>query len=302
MLFIVLQILIIIDFAYDLHDFLVSRSAAYDAKLDAEGFEANLCGNPWNVAYIACCVVFLALTGVGIGLMYGEFPSCGRNTFFITETILVGILYTGASASAALNKGLLTPTIMWAHSAYLAWGAISSDPDVECNPTVNMTDGGSVSLGILIAAAALCWTAFRAAGAGYDLFRKDDASEEKEVAVTVEMPAAEEKNGDPEAGEGGGEGAKDAKSKDGDGPPPDPTAWFFHLVMALASLYLGMLLTNWGNVDGEPLSANPEVSTTSMWVKIFAQWVSYLLYFWTLFAPLICPGRDFGDTHNSFGS
>ena len=60
-LFILLQLLIVVDFAFDLHEFLVGRANDYDEKLEADGYEANVCGNCWRVGYgilaIGCIVL-----------------------------------------------------------------------------------------------------------------------------------------------------------------------------------------------------------------------------------------------------
>merc|ERR1711871_130129 len=81
---------------------------------------------------------------------------------------------------------------------------------------------------------------------------------------------------------------------------PAKNQWFFHFIMAMGSFYMAMLLTNWGNSDttGKALY-NTEISVESMWVKLASQWLSYLLFFWVIFAPVIFPGRDFSDTNNS---
>ena len=41
------------------------------------------------------------------------------------------------------------------------------------------------------------------------------------------------------------------------------------------------------------VSLSPELSTASMWARIGSQWAIYLLYGWTLIAPICCPNRDF---------
>lgn len=87
---------------------------------------------------------------------------------------------------------------------------------------------------------------------------------------------------------------------------------FFHLIFALASMYLAMLMTGWSSSSGEcaPLvllagergvRGHPsntgedkdliDVGWASVWVKIGTQWATALLYVWTLVAPLIFPDR-----------
>lgn len=62
--------------------------------------------------------------------------------------------------------------------------------------------------------------------------------------------------------------------------------WVFHLLMALAGSYMAMAITNWGSADGVPdAQADVTVGKESMWLKIVAQWITMILYLWSLWAP-----------------
>lgn len=67
----------------------------------------------------------------------------------------------------------------------------------------------------------------------------------------------------------------------------------FHLIFALAAMYMGMLLSNW------ELSANPsemwriDRGWISMWTKLGSKWFCEALYLWTVIAPAVCVHRDF---------
>lgn len=66
---------------------------------------------------------------------------------------------------------------------------------------------------------------------------------------------------------------------------------FFHMIFALASMYMAMLMTGWGEVEQD--KERIDVGWASVWVKICAQWLTGLLYVWTLIAPSLFPDRDF---------
>jgi hypothetical protein len=68
----------------------------------------------------------------------------------------------------------------------------------------------------------------------------------------------------------------------------------FHSVFALASVYLLMLVTHWCQGD-EGTDARWAVDRGSIakWINFGASWITQLLYLWTLFAPIVCPDRDF---------
>ena len=62
---------------------------------------------------------------------------------------------------------------------------------------------------------------------------------------------------------------------------------YFHLVMMLAAAYMAMLFTNWGTgqVDGTTKGVG------SFWANVSAQWITIILYYWTLVAQLVMPER-----------
>ena len=66
---------------------------------------------------------------------------------------------------------------------------------------------------------------------------------------------------------------------------------FFHLIFALASMYIAMLMTGWGT--GAEERDLIDVGWTSVWVKVIAQWMTVAVYAWTMAAPLLFPDRDF---------
>ena len=66
----------------------------------------------------------------------------------------------------------------------------------------------------------------------------------------------------------------------------------FHVMFALATLYVMMTLTNWyspGNDIRESISGN----MSAVWVKIVSSWLCAGIYIWTLVAPVLLPDREF---------
>lgn len=54
---------------------------------------------------------------------------------------------------------------------------------------------------------------------------------------------------------------------------------FFHLLMILVCCYATMILTNWGNTDGSPVSSGDHTrANESMWLKIVSQWLFLIFY------------------------
>jgi hypothetical protein len=48
---------------------------------------------------------------------------------------------------------------------------------------------------------------------------------------------------------------------------------------------MAMAITNWGSPSGSPDVEDTTVGKESMWLKIVAQWLTILLYGWSLWAP-----------------
>ena len=65
----------------------------------------------------------------------------------------------------------------------------------------------------------------------------------------------------------------------------------FHVVFAIGTVYVSMLLTNWGTIAGMR-------SEVRMWVTIASQWTVCLVYVWTILAPKWLPDRDFHIVDN----
>ena len=66
---------------------------------------------------------------------------------------------------------------------------------------------------------------------------------------------------------------------------------FFHSVFAMASPYLAMVVTNWGQASEGQWKTG--YGTYSKWAVIASSWASFLLYGWSVIAPLVFPDRDF---------
>lgn len=87
------------------------------------------------------------------------------------------------------------------------------------------------------------------------------------------------------------EGKNKEDKKEAEARPVTYSYCFFHLIFAFASMYSGMLLSDW--TSSSDSSDLVDVGWTSVWVRICTEWVTAGLYMWTLVAPLIFPDRQF---------
>lgn len=65
----------------------------------------------------------------------------------------------------------------------------------------------------------------------------------------------------------------------------------YHILLAFAAMYYGMLLTNWGGftTNGDDFSSGK----FGVGVRLVSQWVANALFIWSLIAPRVFPDRDF---------
>ena len=69
---------------------------------------------------------------------------------------------------------------------------------------------------------------------------------------------------------------------------------FFHALYALASVYITMVVTHWGQIEStDHVQWATDRGVVSRWVNFAASWVTVVLYAWTLIAPLVCKNREF---------
>jgi len=70
---------------------------------------------------------------------------------------------------------------------------------------------------------------------------------------------------------------------------------FFQLTFALGSMYLVMVLIDWNiHVNTSNAGTLGQMSEWgNVWIKMASQWATYLLYIWTLLAPLVFPNKNF---------
>jgi hypothetical protein len=69
---------------------------------------------------------------------------------------------------------------------------------------------------------------------------------------------------------------------------------WFHTTLALAAMYIAMLLTRWGEIEGVDKTLKVVDSETSVWVKICSCWMCFFLYALVMILPPACPDRTFG--------
>lgn len=133
-IWLVIQGLLLIDFSHDAHDILMAESSGADGE-DRTPYTMYL--------VISFCCLFAAV--LGLVYLFLNYAGCDLGMFFTVLTLIVGVLTTGISLLNSVNKGLLTPCIVFAYSVFMCWYALLNNPHESCNPTANSVNGAQVS-------------------------------------------------------------------------------------------------------------------------------------------------------------
>ncbi|XP_028050924.1 probable serine incorporator isoform X5 [Monomorium pharaonis] len=280
-LFIIIQLILIVDFAHSWADAWVGNYETTESK----GWYAALLGASFfNYA--------VSLTGVVLLYIYYTHQStCALNKFFISFNLILCVITSIVSILPTVQEyqprsGLLQSSVVTLYVVYLTWSGISNSPDHECNPGFipglssaqnRVTFDKESIIGLIIWFSCVLWSSLRTAS-------KSSKITMSENVLVQDNGAVEGRNADAEDG-------NEAKVWDNEEEKVAYNWSFFHLMFALATLYVMMTLTNWykPNSSLDTLNAN----AASMWVKIISSWMCLGLYVWSLVAPAIFPNREF---------
>lgn len=189
-LFILLQMVILVDFAFDWHeDFQLKFEQLEDAQTngggdDGDGRRVKVCCVPCGlggarVCYLAISFVLIAGAITGSALLYIFYEGCDANVAIVTMTLLFGLVavITGPIQCGGGHKddddsgydgsiGLLVPAVVFCTCVYYAFTSVKNNPDPSCNPTKTAegnNDAGAIVLGLLVSAFSLSWVSLRTA-------------------------------------------------------------------------------------------------------------------------------------------
>ncbi|XP_043603597.1 probable serine incorporator isoform X5 [Bombus pyrosoma] len=284
LLFIIIQLILIVDFAHTWADNWVGNYEDTESK-------------GWYAALLGATLFNYAVSITGIVLLFIYFThadSCDLNKFFISFNLILCVIASIVSTLSTVQEhnprsGLLQSSIVSLYVVYLTWSGISNSPDRECNPGfLGLISGNDADaknrvafdkesiIGLIIWFSCVLYSSLRTASKSSKITMSEN--------ILVQDNGAEGRNPDSETG-------NEAKVWDNE---EDAVAYnwsFFHLMFALATLYVMMTLTNWyqPNSNLDTLNSN----TASMWVKIISSWMCLTLYIWSLIAPAVLKNRDF---------
>lgn len=299
-LFILIQLILIIDFAHSWAEAWVSNYEDTESK-------------KWYVALLSATFINYALAITGIVLLFVFFTKsddCSLNKFFISFNLILAVIISVVSILPAVQEfqpksGLLQSSVVTLYVVYLTWSAVSNSPDEACNPgLLGIVGGNDVAkqshmsfdkesiIGLIIWMCCVLYSSLRTASNSSKITMsehvlvKDNGAVQNSGGNSSLIDNADAANND-----GGESGRANNKVWDNE---EDTVAYnwsFFHIMFALATLYVMMTLTNWYKPNSSLNTLNS--NSASMWVKAISSWLCMALYGWTLVAPIVLPDRDF---------
>jgi len=292
-LFIIIQLILIIDFA---HSWAESWVGNYEETESKAWYAALLIFTLLNYA--------LAITGIVLLYVYFTLPDdCALNKFFISFNLILCVIVSVLSVLPSVQEmqprsGLLQSSVVTLYVIFLTWSSVSSQPYEKCNPgflaviglkSESTFDSQSI-VGLVIWMCCVLYSSLRTASSSSKITMSEHVLVKDNGAVRGQGNLTLVHN---EGGDGGESGRTSDNVKVWDNEE-DAVAYswsFFHVMFGLATLYVMMTLTNWYSPNSTLRTLN--ANAASMWVKVISSWLCLALYTWTLVAPILLPNREF---------
>nr|CAG4648687.1 EOG090X07ET [Polyphemus pediculus] len=289
-MFILIQLILVIDFAHRWAESWVEKYEETSSK-------------SWYCALIFFTFLQYAICLTAVVLFYVYYTTtegCALNKFFISFNMIMCIVVSVVAVLPKVQEyqprsGLLQSSVVSLYTLYLTWSAMSNQPDTQCKPNFSSIVNGTVIndtpkpnfdaesiVGLIIWFCCVLYSSIRTASTG-----------QTERLIGSDKVLAHDENGSSGSGGADVHEVENGGTKVWDNEE-DAVAYswsFFHLMFALATLYVMMTLTHWykPTSDLTTLTAND----ASVWVKITSAWMCLCLYLWSMVAPILLPDRDF---------
>lgn len=282
--FILIQLVLLIDFAHSWNKSWVEKNEESDNKR-------------WFAGLLSFTVLHYVLAFIAVVLFYiyyAQPDECTEHKVFISLNLIFSVIISIVSILPKVQEaqpysGLLQSSLISLYTMYITWSAMSNNPNQKCNPSllsiVTATPGSS-------GGRVQWWDAQGIVGLIIFVFCTlyGVISSSSKAKVSKLMSLEEGADSSDEAGEEAGEdGPRKVVDNEQEGVAYSYS--FFHFQLFLASLYIMMTLTNWYHPDTATQAMQSTMPT--VWVKMTSSWLGLSLYLWTLIAPLIFPDRDF---------
>lgn len=270
--FLFFGVVLVLEFAYGWNE---SWVAKYDES-GSQFWAYAILGSSFLI-YGGCISIWVLL------VQYFGGDGCTHTNAFVAVTVVLSVFITLLTLPSKIEQGAILPCgVIVLYCTWLCASAVMSipmDPSSECEARhtslSESSQKGMQAVGVIITIFCVGYATIRAASSGQELspvkVKPDKALLDSEKGDTVEAEAEQDET--------------------------DTTQYnysFFQLVYALGAMYIAMVLIDWKIEFQDKNDTFGSMSEwANVWIKMATQWLTYLLYTWTLIAPLVCSGRDF---------
>lgn len=269
------------------------------AEMCLEKIDESEGSNTWKYILVGSTASMYTGAVILTVIMYWFFAStgCSMNQAAITINLVFIIIVSAISVHPSVQEnnpraGLAQSAMVAIYCTYLTMSAVSSEPDDKnCNPIVRSrgTRTFSIVIGALFTFLAIAYTTTRAASKSVEDPEAIDIpdSAQAETRRRALRQAVDEGSLPASA-------LEDTAWLDGEieqVQQPQYNYILFHLIFLLATQYTATLLTM--NVEKDLSDNFVPVGRTyfATWTKIYSSWLCFVLYAWSLLAPVIMPDR-----------
>ena len=309
MLFVLLGLILLVDLAHTYAEYCLQKIEDSDSR----AWRFLLIGSTlgmYTASFAITIIMYIFFAGSG----------CSMNQTAITVNLIVLLIISFISVHPAIQDsnpkaGLAQSAMVAIYCTYLTLSAVSMEPDDKrCNPVIraNGTRTFTVVLGAIVTMLTIAYTTTRAAtqsitlgssaSHAYSKIGSDDyehglvdqqprsgrremRAEALRAAVEAgSLPASALDDDDDDSDDG-----RDAKDDERNGTQYNYT--LFHIIFLLATCWVATLLSQ--NIDDIDTKDFAPVGRSywASWVKIVSAWVCYIIYGWSLVAPVVLPDR-----------
>lgn len=287
-LFVLVQLAMLVESSYKTYDFLLDAGAQQE--------QAGRCPF-WNwvtlLITLACYGFVVYVFGAVVAKHSSTADGCTEGivavcvVFILTlavSALSVSEYVRGATNGAGAANGVFQSGVVSAYASYQVLSSMINHPEARCH--VFDTDGdGSTPvklLGMFFVFAAVLWSAVRTGS--------HTSSIQAQQTLIGGGALGDESNS--------GDGTDNQKRQAHDDEREAVAYSYsqFHLEFMLAAMYIAMLLTRWGEVEGVDASLRVTDSPLSAWIKIISAWLCFGLYTLAMVMPRLFPDREFAGS------
>ncbi|VEU23977.1 DEKNAAC105198 [Brettanomyces naardenensis] len=320
--FLGIGLILLVDFAHEWAETCLEKIDEGEIYLEDDGDDDEGGGSFfqgssfWRSLLVGGTLSMYLGTLIMTGIMFHYFShnGCGMNTAFISVNVVLVLIVTGLSIAPVVqeynsNAGLAQASMCCVYCTYLVFSACLSEPDDKlCNPLIRSSSTRTVAtiVGALFTFVAIAYTTTRAAGNSTFNHGSDNVNYsggnnyESVMDVITQEPGIHNEMRIEAIREAVNEGSLPEsaltdpvfleESRTDENNSTKYNYVLFHVIFFLATQYIAALLTINVVTDGEGFVP---VGRTyfNTWLKVVSSWVCYLLYSWTLVAPVVFPER-----------